>query len=577
MKTITTRRISQVFFLLLFLWFCVASTYGAKFWQLRAWPVNWFLQLDPLVGISTILSTHTLYWPLLWGLAVIILTVLLGRFFCGWICPFGTIQHFISCLGLKTRTTGQMLKANKYNNAQKIKYFILIIFLLAAAQAYPRQSLLTGLLDPIPLITRSINTAILPIIDNFSNVISVTDRSYTGGAVVLVIFSSVLLLCLIVPRFYCRFLCPLGALFGLIDRFSIWRIGRTASLCTDCKLCQRHCQGGCEPAKKIYNPECILCFNCTDVCPHQAIKYQIQIPDAGEHLSPNLGRRGFLLSLLGGGLTVPAISLGQAKGCDDDIVRPPGSLPEEEFLKRCIKCSQCMRICPSNVISPCGIEKGIEKLWTPVMNNRIGSSGCQLNCTACSQVCPTAAIRPISLAEKQGTGQFADAGPVKIGTAVFDRNRCLPWAMDKPCIVCQENCPVSPKAIYTSEYFANVRDARFRVKKWAPHSVKIDQPALKADEFAGGDYYCLAEDDNEPRRILSNTADNIVVDSEKTWKAIGANVKILIRLQRPYVDADKCIGCGICQHECPVSGKGAIEVFADGQSRSSQKTILRRS
>jgi polyferredoxin len=95
MKITTTRRISQIFFLVLLFWFCVVTTLGKKWWQLRGWPVNWLLELDPLVGLGTLLTTHSVYKGLLWGLATIVLTILLGRFFCGWICPFGSIHHFL--------------------------------------------------------------------------------------------------------------------------------------------------------------------------------------------------------------------------------------------------------------------------------------------------------------------------------------------------------------------------------------------------------------------------------------------------------------------------------------------------
>ena len=103
MKIRTTRRISQVFFILLFLWFCAVTTLGDAWWQLRGWPVNWFLELDPLVGLTTLLTTGTLYAGLLWGVATIALTVLLGRFFCGWICPFGTLHQAVGWLGRRRK------------------------------------------------------------------------------------------------------------------------------------------------------------------------------------------------------------------------------------------------------------------------------------------------------------------------------------------------------------------------------------------------------------------------------------------------------------------------------------------
>lgn len=229
-----------------------------------------------------------------------------------------------------------------------------------------------------------------------------------------------------------------------------------------------------------------------------------------------------------------------------------------------------MRLCPTNVIQPSGIENGLTNLWTPTMNNRTGSSGCQLDCVACGYICPTAAIRPMTLAEKLGKGNFADKGPVKIGTACFDRAKCLPWAFNIPCIVCQENCPVSPKAIYTRLVYANVIDATIKVKSINRDTIYLDDGTLSPNRFATGDYYCLITSglQNIRRKIVSNSSDAITISGENIIDAVRpGSVQIQIELQQPYVDPQKCIGCGICQHECPVSGSGAVIVTALGQTR----------
>jgi polyferredoxin len=578
MRIVQTRRISQVFFFTLFLWFCIVSTIGEEFWQIRAWPVNLFLQLDPLVAIGTILTTHTLYWPLLWALATVILTIIFGRFFCSWVCPFGSIHHFVGFLGNRKKTTPQKIQLNKYRKAQCIKYFVLIVFLFMAAFPSLASSLQTGLLDPIPLVTRSVNLVLLPILDSSVNFVSVTSRLYVGAWLIFLMFLTAVLLNLLIPRFYCRFVCPLGALFGIIDKFAIWRIGKNQSECINCKLCEKSCEGGCEPAGNIRISECVLCFNCLDDCKHELINYQSQPSLAGEITNPDVSRRGFVLSLASGILAVPAVRLSNKIGSNwfHKVIRPPGALTEEEFLKRCIKCGQCMRICPTNVIQPGGIEGGLENLWTPVLNNRIGSSGCQLNCTACGQICPTSAIRPVTLDEKHGKGDFAEAGPIKIGTAFFDRNRCLPWAMDKPCIVCEENCPLSPKAIYTQEVFNTVRDGILAVKKVAGNTIETSKTDFILDKFATGDYYC-AIGTGQRGKITANTENTIVISSDTLFEkspAKGDKIEIQVRLQRPYVDIEKCIGCGVCEHECPVSGKKAIRVSAEGETRSSDRTLL---
>jgi formate hydrogenlyase subunit 6/NADH:ubiquinone oxidoreductase subunit I len=100
-----------------------------------------------------------------------------------------------------------------------------------------------------------------------------------------------------------------------------------------------------------------------------------------------------------------------------------------------------MKVCPNNALHPATLEGGVEGFWTPVLVPRIGY--CEPNCVLCSQVCPTGAIWELAVAEKNKK----DA-PIRIGTAFYDRGRCLPWAMGVECIVCEEWCPTSPKAIF---------------------------------------------------------------------------------------------------------------------------------
>ena len=251
MRIITVRRISQVFFFSMFVWFCIVSTIGQSPWQVRGWPVNWFLQLDPLVAIGTILTTHTLYRGLAWALATVVLTIIFGRFFCSWVCPFGSIHHFVGFWGNRKKKTAQKIQLNKYRSAQRIKYFILIFFLVMAAFPSMAATLQTGLLDPIPLVTRSFNLVLLPIVDKPINFVSVAGRFYEGVWLIFVMFLAAVLLNLAIPRFYCRFICPLGALFAVLSRFAIWRIGKKQKDCIDCKLCERACEGGCEPSGNI--------------------------------------------------------------------------------------------------------------------------------------------------------------------------------------------------------------------------------------------------------------------------------------------------------------------------------------
>jgi len=583
MRIVTARRASQVFFVVAFLWFCTVATLGERPWQLRGWPVNWLLELDPLVGIATLLSTRTLYAGLFWGLATVALTLLLGRVFCGWICPFGAMHQFIGWLGRRSRKLPAQLEMNRFRPAQAVKYYVLIFF-LAACVLLPREwmssgSLQIGLLDPLPLAHRSVNLILLPLADRAGLGLAPLPRFYEGAGLIGAVFLCALFLNLWIPRFYCRFICPLGALLGVLSRWALWRVARTEEGCTDCRRCERSCEGACAPTAKIRISECVMCLNCLDECRHDAITYRTQPSAAGEALLPDLSRRGFVVAAVSGLLAAPVLRLDGTSGPNwyAGLIRPPGALAEEDFLARCIKCGQCMRVCPTNVIHPAGLEGGIEGVWTPKLNFRVGTSGCQHTCIACGHLCPTAAIRPVSLDERLGRSGFAGRGPLRIGTAFVDRGRCLPWAMDKPCIVCQENCPVSPKAIFTREVFNPVRTSvALTVKGTDRGRLLLAADALEGGRFGTGDYHALLPGGRR-LRIAAHTAAELELERPLAAAEApppGSPVSVQVRLQQPYVDPKLCIGCGVCEHECPVLGRRAIRVTAENESRSERHRMV---
>jgi ferredoxin len=437
-------------------------------------------------------------------------------------------------------------------------------------------SLQTGLLDPIPLIHRSMNLVILAAFDG----VATASRFYVAAWSIAAVFFAALLLNLWIPRFYCRFICPLGALFGVLAHWTPWRIGKRQGECSGCELCENNCEGACDPFGKIHPHECLLCMNCLRACRQAQMTYGPNRSAAGEVPSPGLTRRGFLTAAVSGLAAVPVVRLAGSlnQNWNPGVIRPPGALAEEDFLSRCIKCGQCMRVCPTNIIQPATLEAGLEGLWTPLLNFRVGTSGCQLNCIACGNVCPTSALRPLSLDEKLGRGKFEPSGPVKIGTAFVDHGRCLPWAMDVPCIVCQENCPVSPKAIYVREEFQVLRDGARTITAVAADSLTLDGAALRPGMLGTGDYFVRLENAaNERRLIADNSGQDVKLAAPwTTAPAVGSRIFIEVRLQKPYIDPALCTGCGVCEHECPVSGLRAVRVSAENESRNKRHSLTAR-
>lgn len=440
MRITHIRLISQIFFIGLFLFFAFITQFG----YLKGYPVSLFLEADPLVALATAITTHTIYRGLLWSLVVLIPTLLLGRFFCNWICPYGILHQFIGRLFNK-RSIKEKIESNRYQKVFALKYYILIGMLAAAAFG----SLQVGLLDPISLFFRSVTVSVLPTVNMATEWIYIQPFEYQFAWLVGFLLFFFVAMNLFIPRFFCRVLCPLGAMLGLCSRFSLWRIDRDVQKCDNCNLCLQRCEGASDPHTTLRKSECVVCFNCLDDCPHNALSFKMLPPIAHEATLPDLNHRRAVLAGLTGLLFFPfARSSGDlTKNFKKEVMRPPGAVAEPEFLKRCTKCDQCLRVCPTNVLQPALFEAGIEGVWTPIMNMKMGY--CELNCTLCGQVCPTGAIQKISIPQKLGIGEFTDLGPVKTGTAFFDQGRCLPWSMDIPCVVCQEVCPISPKAIFS--------------------------------------------------------------------------------------------------------------------------------
>jgi len=453
MKIRTVRRISQVFFFSLFCFFVLVTDLR----YLKGYPASLFLELDPLVAFATALSTHTIYKGLLWSLVLLIPTVLLGRIFCNWICPYGILHHFIGWLFGKSGSSDEKVRieANRYRSIYQIKYVILAAMLVAAAFG----SLQIGLLDPICLLYRSFTTSIIPVINMIWPGSFYVHQYYHVGAWVIGFMLFLLVgMNVVIPRFFCRVICPLGAFLGTLSAAALWRIDRNPQKCVDCDLCLKNCEGASDPHTQLRKSECFVCFNCIEDCPEDALSFKFMPQLEREITAPAVPvRRALLGSLLG----FSFFGLGRSSGAQDrdynkKVIRPPGSVEEKDFLERCIKCDQCIRACPTNVLQPAIFAAGLEGIWTPILNNKLGY--CELNCTICGEVCPTGAIQRISMEEKNGVGKFAEQGPVRIGTAFFDHGRCLPWSMETPCVVCEEVCPVSPKAIFSHEVTITKRD-----------------------------------------------------------------------------------------------------------------------
>ena len=533
------RRLSQVLFLAFFVFLVCQTEFRGSLHSGDAeirlpYPVRLFLETDPLLAISNALATRALYRGLLWSLAILIPTLFLGRFFCGWICPLGTINHFFGYIRSEKKLGRQRIESNRYKPWQSLKYYLLIASLVIALFG----GSLVGILDPIALTVRSLVLSILPALNYAVNVtldpltrqtpgvlrflasgvrlvleqviLEFKQPYFRQGFLIGLFFFTILTLNLRVTRFWCRALCPLGALLGLVSRWSILGLDKHAARCEDCNRCLLHCQGGDDPIPGATwrKAECHLCMNCVAECPEGGIQFRFFPPTLTTREGADLRRRRVLTSLAAGTAALPLLrsNTGFAAEPSERLIRPPAALAEGDFLARCIRCGACMKVCPNNGLHPAVTEAGWEGIWTPILVPRIGY--CEPSCSLCGEVCPSGAIWEFTSREKAWVAAGDEHKPIRIGTAFYDRGRCLPWAMATECIVCEEWCPTSPKAIYL-----------------------LPVEAVDA------------------------------ADNKKT-------------VRQPYVDPERCVGCGACEFACPVTDRPAIYITAAGESRSPTNQLL---
>ena len=431
----------QVFFLGLFLVLLWLAAYG----RIRGFPVKLFLDADPLLALTVFLGSGVVYGGMWLSVVVLASTFLFGRVFCSWICPLGILSQWTSALA--RRKAAERVAVNRYRRWFGGKYGVLAGFLVLSLFT----SLQVGLLDPISLTTRSFTVAVFPLLQLAGLGIDQTQRVHVGAWLIGALFLALLGANLVLPRFWCRSLCPLGALLGILSKVSLLRIRREAGKCIDCGRCVQRCQGASDPDGRLRSSECVGCMNCIADCPTGALSYSL-LPERGTQADrvPDVGRR----TMVGGAVLGAAsygllrTSTGPLHAPSDRLVRPPGSLSEADFLARCARCGECIRVCPTGVLQPSLTVGGVEGLWTPVANFNLGY--CVQSCTLCGRVCPTGAIGLLPVAARLGSGNYRGK-PVRIGTAFIDRGRCLPWAMSSPCIVCEEVCPTSPKSIWVKK------------------------------------------------------------------------------------------------------------------------------
>jgi len=447
MKLNIIRKFFQFLCFALFTFFLWRATFPFEY----AAGAKLFFAFDPLIALGVSIADRVFLAALIPAGIVLVLTGIFGRFFCGWICPMGAMIDFAGFI--RCRFISRKKEVKTVNLFKFVLLAAIIIFAVFGIQYL-------WVVDPVILSGRFISMNLIPLAINgidfiFKNLLKLSNfpeillglyRTVKGGvgavrteyfanalSIFLIWFFAVVLV-LFSRRFWCRNLCPLGALLALPAKVSLYK-RRVSFACAGCAKCIELCPMGAINNDNSYKQgECVLCMDCVSDCPPGSAFFSFKKEKIVENTDGS--RRNFLKFAAISAVAVLGAKSRLRQREKEEVIRPPGALKEEDFVQRCVRCGNCMRACVTNGLQPVIFESGLTGIWTPHLVPEIGE--CEYNCNLCGKVCPTGAITCLSLEEKKMT---------RIGTAGVKRNICLPWIAGENCLVCEEYCPIEEKAI----------------------------------------------------------------------------------------------------------------------------------
>lgn len=464
-----------------------AQTFSGDILSDKEWlSVEAFLWIDPLVGLSTAIAARAIPVALIGAAVVLLFNVFVPRGFCAYVCPMGTLIDLADWL-IGRRVGGLRLENDGW--WVHLKYYVLAAVLVAAGFGV----LLSGFVAAIAVVTRAtaftLGTLQLGWLRSWTQVRDFGPADWIS----IGLFVAILAAGLLRPRFWCRYVCPTGAVFSLASvlRWTRRRVDTTCVACGKClEICPFDAIGDDFTTRTL---DCSTCRTCRGVCPVGAVQF---VRRAGEdwrrpsHTAlpdrPAPSRRSFLAASVAGAAAASGLRAGSSAGSESEaLLRPPGAVAEPAFLDLCVRCGQCFQVCPGPVLQPAGWGAPWEALWTPVAV--LTHAGCHQDCNFCTQVCPTGAIRPLSIEEKRKTS---------MGLAVIEQSTCLPHAGRQDCRLCVDEC---------------------------------DAAGYRAIEM---------------RRIrlpMENIPEGVFSDEE---------LEQMGHIDAPFVNPEACVGCGLCEYRC---------------------------
>ena len=401
-------------------------------------------------------------------LALVVLTLLVGRVYCSVICPMGVMQDCFSWLGAKA-------KKNRFHYAKNhwiLRVVVLVVFVLLMVLGLNGIAILIAPYSAYGRIATNLFQPVYMWINNLCAFFAERADSYAFYSVDVWVKSGLLLLIAAVTfvvigflsfrwgRLWCNTICPVGTVLGFFSKFALLKPRIDQDKCISCKKCEKNCKSMCIDIDnhKVDYSRCVACMDCIDNCPVKAIRLaagkkgvSASVAEGGaqpvgveKEQGVDSSRRKFVVTTaaVGGAMLLQAqetkVDGGLAVLEDKQLpvrqvpLKPFGAVSLKHFSNHCTACQLCVSACPEQVLRP---SKDLTTLMQPEMQFDRGF--CRPDCTRCSEVCPTSAIKKIDTAQKSA---------ISIGHAVAVHQNCL-LAQGETCNACSRHCPAAAISI----------------------------------------------------------------------------------------------------------------------------------